>query len=287
MKFSGNNKFTGHKDTDRLILLNLNGKDLLSFCSSTPYLNNLCDEKLFKNKIKNTALEKVKLKYPYVKYRNFYAVMMYYIALLQEKYNYKYDLMSHNSGDPKVQYHLLQKYSHKKWILFTEASKAGELGLLKYAVATGVNIHQYNDEALKYSSMNGHLEMVKYLLKHGADVHMFNDEPLRWAAINGHLEVVKYLVEHGANMRPERGASIIHAAGYGHLEIVKYLVEHGADIHARDDKALIYAAKNGHLEIVKYLVEHGANIHAENDQALKAAFHNKHLSIAEYLKSLM
>src|SRR5665647_1424818 len=103
-KFTRNDRFTGHKDTDRLILLNLNGKDLLSFCSSTPYLNNLCNEEFFQNKIRNTVLEKIKSKYPKLNYRNFYAIMMYYIALLQETFNYKY-----SEGDPKKQYRLLQK----------------------------------------------------------------------------------------------------------------------------------------------------------------------------------
>src|SRR5665647_2513735 len=122
--FTGNDRFekatfTGHKDTDRLVLLNLNGKDLLSFCSSTPYLNNLCDEKLFKNKIRNTPLEQLKIKYPEITYRNFYAVMMYYVALLQEKYNYKYDLTYITTGDPKVQYQLLQKYRDKTVLLLS------------------------------------------------------------------------------------------------------------------------------------------------------------------------
>ena len=81
-KFTRNDRFekatfTGHKDTDRLILLNLNGKDLLSFCSSTPYLNSLCDEDLFKNRIRNTSLEKIKDKYSKINYRNFYACLLY------------------------------------------------------------------------------------------------------------------------------------------------------------------------------------------------------------------
>src|SRR5674476_716361 len=106
------NRFTGHKDTDRLILLNLNGKDLLSFCSSTPYLNSLCNEELFRNRIRNTPLEKIKDKYPKLSYRNFYAIMMYYIALLQEQFNYKFNIGSdgsgsQNSSDPKRQYQLL------------------------------------------------------------------------------------------------------------------------------------------------------------------------------------
>src|SRR5665647_1376674 len=135
------NIFTGHKDTDRLVLLNLNGKDLLSFCSSSPYLNSLCNEELFRNRIKNTALEKIKGNYPHLKYRNFYAVMMYYIALLEENYHIKYDFGSGaqpnnaTTGDPKVQYQLLKNHiildSFGKNNLLLESCRKGELAIVK------------------------------------------------------------------------------------------------------------------------------------------------------------
>src|SRR5665647_38345 len=150
------NKFTGHKDTDRLVLLNLNGKDLLSFCSSTPHLNDLCNEDFFNNKIKNTPLEHIKIKYPTLNYRNFYATMMYYIALLQEEYNYKYNFAEEAAGDPKIQYQLLKKY--KKDRLLIQAAISGELGLVKYLIETEFfsPIHS----ALIHAAENGRLEVV-------------------------------------------------------------------------------------------------------------------------------
>jgi len=220
--FTGNDRFekatfTGHKDTDRLILLNLNGKDLLSFCSSTPYLNSICDEDLFKNKIRNTPLEKVKEKYPDLNYRNFYAVMMYYIGLLKEKFNYNYD-----TDDPKVQYKLLQRHENKNLILI-EASQLGELGLVKWLLQKGADIHANDDKALRYAALNGYLEAVKYLVDHGADIHATDDLALTNAARNGHLEVVKYLIEHGANIYAHAHEALRVATDNNHLEVVKYL----------------------------------------------------------------
>src|SRR5665647_2698197 len=137
------NIFTGHKDTDRLILLNLNGKDLLSFCSSTPYLNSLCNEELFKNKIRNTSLQEVKDNYPFfINYRKFYAIIMYYISLLKRRYNFNYDLntgsQSHNAtGDPKNQYRLFNSYESCE--LLSQASASGELQIVKYLVEHGAD----------------------------------------------------------------------------------------------------------------------------------------------------
>src|SRR5665647_2800068 len=103
-KLISNYKFTGNKNIDRVIALKLDGKDLLSFCSSSSYLNNLCNEEFFTNQIKKTSLEEIKEKYPFANYRRFYARMMYYIKLLKEKYNFKYDF-GPGSSDPRNQYY--------------------------------------------------------------------------------------------------------------------------------------------------------------------------------------
>src|SRR5665647_2661662 len=238
------NIFTGHKDTDRLILLNLNGKDLLSFCSSTPYFNSLCNEELFRNRIRNTALEEIKDKYPEMNYRNFYAVMMYYIALMQEKYNYTYDLDYLNEGDPKVQYRLLQDYPIDEDRLLMEASRKGELGILKHA--------ENKDIALIWAVEYGHLEIVKWSIQKGADIHKYDDRALRYAAFNGYLGIVKYLVEHGANIHANDERPLRYAAVRGHLEEIKYFIERGANIHVLDDYAVVMAVGGSHLGAVSY-----------------------------------
>jgi hypothetical protein len=42
--------------------------------------------------------------------------------------------------------------------------------------------------------------IVKYLVDKGANIHDFDDYALLWSAANGHLEIVEYLVEKGANV---------------------------------------------------------------------------------------
>jgi len=210
----------GNKNIDRVIVLKLYGKDLLSFSSSCRYLNNLCNEELFRNRIRNTSLWNLKSEYPKLNYREFYALMMYYISLLKERYNFNYDLSPDSfgatpTGDPKVQYRLLK--NNKGNELLTQASASGELQLVKWLLQNGLDIHARHEQSLSLAALNGRLEVVKYLVEQGADIHALDDHALRNAARYGYLKVVKYLVEHGAN---------IHAVNLDnnkHLEVVKYL----------------------------------------------------------------
>jgi hypothetical protein len=161
-----------------------------------------------------------------------------------------------------------------------------EVETWKWLEEIGVDLHSYDDYALRNAATNGHLEVVKYLVEHGANIHADNDYALRNAATNGHLEVVQYLVEHGANIHARYDYALRWSAQNGHLEVVKYLVEHGVNIHTENDYALRWSAATGHLEVVKYIVEHGADIHVDNDYALISAAHNGHTEVVDYLKGL-
>ena len=92
-------QFTGHKDTDREILMELNDRDLLVACSANKYfLNNVCDEKFLKRRFS---------KYPGIEdykkddesWRAFFLNTIYYIAKLKEDFNYNYMF-----GNPQAQY---------------------------------------------------------------------------------------------------------------------------------------------------------------------------------------
>ncbi len=60
-----------------------------------------------------------------------------------------------------------------------------------------IDIHAYNDRALRFAAKNGHYQVVKLLVEQGADIHANNDEALHLAGENGHIEVVRYLVKNG------------------------------------------------------------------------------------------
>jgi hypothetical protein len=176
-----------------------------------------------------------------------------------------------------------------KWradkVVLSSRRDLGEVETWKWLEENGVDIHSYDEAALKYATSRGYLEVVKYLVERGANIHIRNDEFFIISAENGYLEVVKYLVEHGANIHAWDDEALRTAASRGHIEVVKYLVENGADIHVWS--SLRNAAVHGHLEIVKYLIEQGANIHALDDWALRYASEDRHLEVVKYLKSLV
>ena len=43
------------------------------------------------------------------------------------------------------------------------------------------------------ASRTGNLDLIKDLISKGADIHAQDDEALRWASKHGHLEIVNYL----------------------------------------------------------------------------------------------
>jgi ankyrin repeat protein len=81
-----------------------------------------------------------------------------------------------------------------------QASKFGNVGAVKKLLKEGADIHDDNDNALRWACNNGHLEVVKLLLENGADVHADNDDSLRLASKRGYLKIVKLLIQHGADI---------------------------------------------------------------------------------------
>lgn len=65
----------------------------------------------------------------------------------------------------------------------------------------GVDVHVYDDCALRWASQNGYVEIVEVLLEAGADVHVFEDDSLYLAGENGHISVAVKLVEAGASLQ--------------------------------------------------------------------------------------
>ena len=151
---------------------------------------------------------------------------------------------------------LLVKDKHLKELInlgINEFSiKTENLELLQYLIE---NNFLTNYGALINASHIGVLGVVKYLVNNGANIHTKNDEVLRWASINGNKNVVEYLVDNGADVNVADDYALRYASANGHLEVVKYLVDHGANVNARDNESLRLASKNGHKDVVTFLTE--------------------------------
>jgi len=124
-----------------------------------------------------------------------------------------YELIK-EGADPTAGNHYILKWAAKK----------GDLGLVKYLVSIGCDIHADGDGPLCAACWNGHLEIVDYLVSHGADIHAIHEYPLGCAAKNGHFEIVKYLIKQGADINNDiHGYALKWAKYNSHWEIVEYL----------------------------------------------------------------
>jgi hypothetical protein len=75
----------------------------------------------------------------------------------------------------------------------------GDFSALKILESGGIDIHQKDEEALRFAARGGQTEMVGYLFDNGADIHAVGDSALRLAAKRGYFEIVDFLTARGAN----------------------------------------------------------------------------------------
>lgn len=130
------------------------------------------------------------------------------------------------------------------------ASRCGYIDVLRYLVEN-ININPC-DVCVLWASKKGHIEVVRYLMEKGINIHIYDDYALKLASEKGHFEMVRYFVEMGASMDAGNDA-LRRAAENGHFKVVRYLVEKGADINA-NIHIIMQIYENGHLEIATYLM---------------------------------
>jgi hypothetical protein len=89
------------------------------------------------------------------------------------------------------------------------------------------------------------------------DIHAFNDIALRAGAAGGSAAVIKTVLYLGANVHAADDQALGVAAHRGHTEIVEILLDHGADIHAKNDVVLFLAIQSGKADTVKLILDRG------------------------------
>jgi hypothetical protein len=81
-----------------------------------------------------------------------------------------------------------------------EAASYGDAVHVRELITAGVDVHAYEDAALRAAAGLGYPEVVSALLSACADVHAREDEALRCATRRGHFEIVRELVAHGVEL---------------------------------------------------------------------------------------
>lgn len=187
---------TGHKDTDRLVLLAIDSeKDFLTTCLSSPDLSQLCDSTLIENRIRKY--------YPAsLKHRTSQSVKRFYWTLVQyiDKLKDEYDFDATHAVDP-IDYYLI--LSAKKFIYgkireaiknnYTDLAIFLTDGYIKSKSKDSTHTRAFS-EFLLLAAEHGNKDLINYYLfeldfntLHGWDTLAFT------AAQNGHSDIAAYL----------------------------------------------------------------------------------------------
>ena len=119
----------------------------------------------------------------------------------------------------------------------------GRLGKMEYYFG----LSNLKEEGLSMMALTGDTDSVKLLLNAGADIHENNDQALRYAIIRGSESIVKLLLEKGANPRVAcyENETLINAVKLNHVNVVKLLLEKTMNIlmNKHQYEEVLYEAK--------------------------------------------
>jgi uncharacterized protein len=148
------------------------------------------------------------------------------------------------SGNLKLVKEMIEEYEGLKnevtgfgtWLHV--AAKHGELDIVKYLVAIGLDVNQSGDIAecgpIRGAAGKGHLEIVQYLYESGAefDISSADKNPLFSAIHNDHFDVAKFLIDNGIDITVgydigtlKNADACEYARQFGRNRIRDYLLE--------------------------------------------------------------
>ena len=298
---------TGHKDTDREILLKLNNDDILNYCNklkNRDIFKQICNDNFFKSYITKNYPKLLIYKPFGLRWKLFYLDIVYYISKLKEDFNFDYT--NKPKAYPKEYYDIIFKYKNSDEnsdVAFEKAVRKGYKDLAEYFNKDLVEYHYNNafieavknnddetikyliemggndwDLALLYAASNGNMDFVNFFLQKGADVNY----GLAGASLKGDIKLINYFLDKGAE---DLNEAIAYASKGGSSETVSYLVnkalEKGIDINW--NRALNNAAGKGNLNLVEYFIDvKGAD---DLNNAMTSAIIGNHHNVVKYLIS--
>ena len=106
-----------------------------------------------------------------------------------------------------------------------------------------VDIHAFNDLALRCSTTSGYTTLTKLFLSLGANVHANNDQPIGLATMYGDAGLVSLLLDHGADVEAQKGFPLHAAVDRGRLDLVDLLLSRGADVCGIKGALILRSAK--------------------------------------------
>ena len=172
--------FTGIKDLDKELMLNMGDREFIQTCQLNKYFQNICkDDYLFKRRLEKFYPDVLKNEIhdeygDKMSWKNYYSNVVKTVAELRETYDFIYTY-----GNPFLQYETLrnnQKYkmlpSYKSNILYFGILRQ-DLPLVAYAIKDNpkvITLSHILDASKLYDT-----KILKYLVEHGADRNLLRN----------------------------------------------------------------------------------------------------------------
>lgn len=127
---------------------------------------------------------------------------------------------------------------------FFSAARTGDITALKNFLDDGIDIHLYDDLALRSARETGQTEAVIFLLENGANLYALDDDAaLRYSSLRGDSYSFNKILKNGNCSQEAKLYSMYNAIFCGHDEIVKSLL---------DDEVLLTKNSGAILRVLKF-----------------------------------
>ena len=110
---------------------------------------------------------------------------------------------------------------------FFSAAQTGDIFVLKKCIDDGIDIHTYDDLALKLAAKNNHSKAILFLIARGANIQAVYDEELRHASLEGKTKTVEILLKEYSCSQEAKMFAMYNAIFGRHEDIVELLLQNG------------------------------------------------------------
>ena len=137
---------------------------------------------------------------------------------------------------------------------FFSAASTGDIFILKKYLDDGVDIHAFDDLALRLATQNNHAKAILFLIGRGANIQAVYDEELRHASLEGKVQTVKVLLEEYSCSQEAKMFAMYNAIFGRHEDIVELLLQNGVSPTANNG-AILNVVKHCNSDKINKLFE--------------------------------
>ena len=188
------------RDVDLKILSELDDHDLLNYCRTHKYGNELCNnEDFWRNRVQTKFPGAGKIKSPDTSWKNFYLKIIYYSNKYRNEDDAMFEAVRRNDMD-MVQFFVLRGASD--WANGMKfAAVGGNRNLVDFFIEKAKSEGEewsrfYWNAGLFWSARGGYIDLMKFFIAKGADSL---NHALYSAAVESRRDAIDYLISQGAN----------------------------------------------------------------------------------------